>query len=470
MKTVLRFGLGAVIFLMASTAVAQERVAWSGSVTSSVGMKLWTCESGTCPLTNYNNRNTLKLQLDANITERVAAVAAIDVRNINEAQITTVEDSSSVQNVQPVTFLVQSAYVDAYDMLPGLDLRVGAQRIKWGTADGFSPTDRINAFDLQDPIYFDKRLAAVAATGAYHFDDFVFTASWIPFFTPALLAPEIVDVATSEEARSTIEVDIGSQEPPDIRELRTRIELPAATLENMQYAARLQWRAPIADLSVGYFYGRDSLPNLSGEIVPETFFSREELDIIANLRYPKLQMIAADARAPLFADISGWIDFGLMIPASTKVFISEERLEALVRLGIIDSVDGPVETQVQTGEVYPNFAVGFDRSFGQWIYVNVQYLYGFLFERNPGDLHHYGLMNLRIPALDNWWEIDLRGGIEANPDFDAFGWLASGRVTTRFDDVFRVSLLGMVQNGQKGTTLRLFRQISEVRLEAGVDF
>ncbi len=459
----------AATLLLSASASAQD-VSWSGEISSAVGTGIWKCADSTCPLTNYNNRNVFRLKLDASITEQVVAVGELSIRNVNESTVESADDSTSVDNVQPIDLIIMNAYVEGYDVLPGFDLKVGAQRIQWGTADGYRPTDRINAFDLQDPVYFDRRLPSVAATGTYHVGDFSFSASWIPFFTPSLLAPELVDIATSEEATDTIEVDLGDDDPPDIRNLRTRTFLPDGELNDMQYAVRAVWNAPIADFSLGYFYGRDTLPNLDGEVIPESFFSTEEIDIVATLQYPKLHMIATDARGPIAAGITGWFEMAFVIPDRTQVVITEQRLLDLQRLNIIDNVDGPVEADVQTGDPYPSFVVGLDRSFGDITYVNLQYLYGFLFERNPSDLHHYAILNLRFPSYDNWIEFDTRGGMEANPDLDAFGWLASGRLTTRFADVFRFSLLAALQNGQKDTTLRLFRPISEIRIEAGAKF
>lgn len=449
--------------------VAQE-LQWSGEVSTAVGVRVLACADD-CPLSNYTNRNILRLRLDSELTTRVAVRGEVGLYNLNEPKVATVEDSADSRNVVPVRVRVGEAWVDGYDLLTeGLDLRVGNQRIRWGTADGYSPTDRINPYDLEDPTLFDRRLPTPAAHLRYHLGDLTFSAAWLPFFVPALLAPDVVEIATSEEAARDVDIDFGDAEPPEIRDLDTRIILPPQTLGEMQVATRIQWAAPFGDFGLGYFYGRDTLPQLSGEVIPESFFSMEEVDVIVNVRYPRLQMLAADARAPLFAGMTGWLDLGVIFPTRTRLYISEERLEDLARLNIIDEPDGDVEVEIQSGEPYVTFATGLDRSFGPHVYLNVQYLYGFLFERNPQDLHHYAIATLRIPAQDAPVEWEVRAGAEANPALDAFGWLASSRLAVRHDDALELALSAQLQDGQTGSTLALFAPLSEVRLTAAARF
>ena len=471
MRTIFAWALGLLAALVSSPAAAQS-VDWSGSIYSSVGTSVWKCGLGDgCPLSNYNNRNILELRLDSELASSVIARGEVGLHNVNASSVERVPDSSDINRVQPVRLRAGEVWVEGYDVLvPRFDLRVGNQRIRWGTADGYSPSDRLNPYDLEDPTRFDERLPIPGVLARYHLGDFTFSLTWMPFFVPALLAADVVEIATSEEAAGEVEIDFGADDPPRVRELRTRVVLPPQNLTEMQYAARVQWTASIADFSLGYYWGRDTLPQLSGEIIPESFFSTEEVDIIVNLRYPRMQMIAADARAPLFGGLTGWLDAAFIIPTRTRLYISEERLSDLARLNIIEEPDGDVESVIQSGKPYPTFVAGLDRTFGDLIYLNLQYLYGFIFERNPEDLHHYALLAMRLPSYDAPVEWELRGGAEATPGFDAFGWLASTSVSIRHDDVFKVSLLGLLQSGQPGSTLRLFSLLSEVRLAASAQF
>jgi hypothetical protein len=111
-----------------------------------------------------------------------------------------------------------------------------------------------------------------------------------------------------------------------------------------------------------------------------------------------------------------------------------------------------------------------DRSFGRWVYANLQYIRGFLFERNPGELHHYLLAAVRVPAEDSPFEAELRGGGEATPDLEAFGVTGQLKLVYRHEDYLSFGALVLLNDGQEGTTLDAFSALSEARLEAAAQF
>jgi hypothetical protein len=363
--------------------------------------------------------------------------------------------------------------VEAYDFLaPGLDLRVGNQRVRWGTGDGYSPSDRLNPLDLEDPTRFDRRLATPALRIAYHVDDWTFSSTWRPLFIPSLLAPNIVEVAASSATADTI--DLGAEvqgQVPEVNEVRTHIELPTQSLFGGSIANRVEWAAPFGDVGFGWYLGRDTLPALSGEVVPESFFEGNQVDLLVNLRYPAIQMMAIDYRSAPFGGLTAWLDAALILPERTRVFIAQSRLEDLERLNVIDQAPGrDIEVEVQSGKPYVSWVAGLDRSFGRWLYANLQYVRGFLFERNPDELHHYLLAALRVPAEDSPFEAEVRGGGETTPDLDALGLTGQLKLTYRYEDYLSFGALVLVQDGQDGTTLDAFSALSEARLEASAQF
>ena len=445
---------------------------FGGELSSSFGVFLFSCAPD-CLLLDYQNRNIVNLHLDAYLNPSVTARVALSLRNENNPEIRRAEDTGNLDNLQPIEMRISDAWLEGYDLfLPGLDLRVGAQRIPWGTGDGFSPSDRLNPFDLSDPTRFDQRLATPAVRADYHLQDFTFTAAWIPYFIPSLISPRVIDVIAGPDGADNIDFDVHVEgDAPRINRVSTRLILPPQTLSDGSYAFRIHWAHPRVDAALGYYYGRDHLPQLSGEVFPENFFDGESTDLVLTLRYPRIQMLSLEARAPLFGSWTGWLDAALLFPSRTRVFISQSRLRDLERLGAIDEApDGDISTIVQTGEPYLNFLIGADTSLGSHLYLNFQYIHGFLFERNPDELHHYFLVGLRAPTTDSAVEFQARAGAEANRHFDRFGFLTQLELTYRHADLLELFGSTSLQLGQAGTTLGRFAGLSEVRLGARAHF
>lgn len=458
--------------LFPATAIA-DTLDFSGDLSSTVGVFLFTCPPA-CEYIDYQNRNNLDLSVDADLGPDVDARGAVRLRNDNIPELLTIEDTADVANLQPVSMRITDAWVEGYDLgVDGLDVRIGAQTIRWGTGDRFSPTDRLNPFDLSDPTFFDRRLATPAARANYHNGPFTISAAWFPFFMPSLLNRRVIDTITDAEVAG--DQHFGEEvdgDMPDVGQVSTRANVPPPTVLESSFALRGEWAARWADLAVGWYYGRDHLPQLSGEVIPENFFDGDSTDLIVNLAYPKLQMAAAEARFPFLDDWTGWVDAALIFPQRTEIYMTQSRLEDLERMGGIDEApDEDITATTQTGRPYLNFLVGADTSIGTAAYLNFQYLHGFLFERNPEDLHHYGLIGLTAPAtMLPTFEIDVVAGVEASQAFDAFGVLNQTRFTYRPADALELNASATVQIGQRGTTVGSFHRLSEVRVGAAAFF
>lgn len=78
---------------------------------------------------------------------------------------------------------IDQAYVDY--MARDYDLRFGKQRVNWGTAIGFNPTDVINPMDTNDPM--NDKLASWAMKGQYYWGPSLeLTGVYLPFFHPSV--------------------------------------------------------------------------------------------------------------------------------------------------------------------------------------------------------------------------------------------------------------------------------------------
>ena len=78
---------------------------------------------------------------------------------------------------------LDEAYVDYY--AKQYDVRVGKQRLSWGTALQINPTDVINPVNIKDPMG-DKQAVYAAAVDAYLGHNTKLSVVWVPVFKPVL--------------------------------------------------------------------------------------------------------------------------------------------------------------------------------------------------------------------------------------------------------------------------------------------
>jgi len=79
--------------------------------------------------------------------------------------------------------VLDEAYLDYY--AADFDLRLGKQRLNWGTALQINPTDVINPVNIADPL--DDKLPVFLVNMDYYLNDvWSVSAAYAPFFTPAI--------------------------------------------------------------------------------------------------------------------------------------------------------------------------------------------------------------------------------------------------------------------------------------------
>lgn len=135
-------------------------------------------------------------------------------------------------NANQWSFGLDEAYLDYYGR--DFDLRVGKQRINWGTALQVNPTSYLNPINVNNPL--GPKLPVYAMNLDYYVDDnWKLTGVYLPFFVPALEA-------------------VPGQ--PQIEVLK-----PATTLKNGEVALKISAMGLRgADFSVSYFRGKEDLP------------------------------------------------------------------------------------------------------------------------------------------------------------------------------------------------------------------
>lgn len=152
------------------------------------------------------------------------------------------------------------------------------------------------------------------------------------------------------------------------------------------------------DFSLSYFYGRDDIPIIS-KITLKPVDLQSTVDAWVELVYPRIQVIGMDMAGAL-GNIGIWAEGAFFIPERVGMVLDLSLLE----MGIQESriLDKP----------YFRYVVGADYSFkGGW-YVNLQYLHGFIHERNAEDMGEYFILGLEKKLLRNKLKLTLGGGAE----------------------------------------------------------
>ncbi len=224
---------------------------------------------------------------------------------------------------------LREAYLDA--RLPDFDLRIGKQLIVWGRADRINPTDNLTPrdFTLLVPEDDDQRLGAVAAKATYYLGGIALTGIWLPHFDPHT-------------------IPIGRRPGVTIRE-----RLPGNTLA--QWAVRMEQTGKTVDWALSYFDGFDLFPDIALDQVRD---SAEDLV----LRHHRIRVIGADATTTVGR-------YGLRAEAA-YTFTEDSR-------GTDPRVKNPFFFLV----------VGGDRTFFEYLNVNLQYLFHYVVRhRSPSEI------------------------------------------------------------------------------------
>ncbi|MGQ9780206.1 MAG: hypothetical protein ACUVRM_10095 [Bacillota bacterium] len=202
---------------------------------------------------------------------------------------------------------LREAFLDLY--LKDTDLRLGRQRIAWGTADGLNPTDNLNPIDYTRPFAEDNRLEVFGLRARHYRGDWTADLVWLPLFVPA----------PQPEPGSRWAVPVSLPQGFSVGEAR----LPEQKLSNSEFALKLGRTGGKMDFSVSYFDGWDDLPSLHPDL--------ETMQIIPI--YHRLRVLGAD-----FATTSG--KWGFRGEAAYFLTEDEERTDPAVKNPYFQAVLG----------------------------------------------------------------------------------------------------------------------------------
>ncbi|MFO7615161.1 MAG: DUF1302 family protein [Bacteroidales bacterium] len=321
------------------------------------------------------NENRLDLQLDKRFGGKARFHSQVWLRTFGFPFLNQAEQLFNTDQTSPYNLQIREAYVEFYDLIvKNLDVRIGRQRIAWGTADKLNPTDNLNAYDLEDIWDFGRHHGSDAIRARYYFSDFYLEGDYIPFFRPATLPRG--DWAAGLAGPVTV--------PPGfyIAEMTDSLAAPSLKIgESATYALKFGGFAGGFDFSASYVYGREGLP--VGYLSKISFANMEGGLAVRNYMYfPRLHIVGLDM-AGAIRSVGVWAEAAAFIPTEAWKLTMD-----LSALGVPDRDSILVEN-----EPWFKVAAGFDYTFRGGHYLNVQYLHGFVHEQGRGNLNDYFVMN-----------------------------------------------------------------------------
>ncbi len=204
---------------------------------------------GRAPIgTRVSIRGAFELQVDTH-------------RNVDRSRWLDLENRGLRQPAGSVSEL----YLDV--KLGRVDLRAGKQRIRWGRADGFNPTDNIAPYDYLQT-FNDERPAVTALRADAYLARADLELVWLPYYTPTRLPllgqrwfPRLPSTAAIPQLPGT-----GTVADLAYRDLGG--PLPARTFGNGQWGVRYNQILSRGEFSFSYFDGFDDLPYFRSDLAP----------------------------------------------------------------------------------------------------------------------------------------------------------------------------------------------------------
>ncbi len=393
--------LAAALCVAPRAAEAQLELDWRGYVESDLRFAL----EDDVPF--ERSESTLYGRIGAKMGAHLAGAADLRLAFVERPSPLKFAGLTDRQALDAFRWESDAMYVELRDLGPdGLDLRIGRQRIAWGSADRFNPTSNLNALDVEDPLAFGETIANEMITVRYRpyvwfgdedepwFQEFSLEAVFVPVFKPAQL-PEsgglaITDVDEAARLATTAELKelAGLQREffnnGAVLSYDVDIDLPDRNAVNSMVGVRMGWNLLGVDMSVSWFRGFDDFPRAE-----KAFVTGDANDVRSNihLTYPRVQVLGADMATSL-----DWLD-GVGLWAEVGVTFHDDLFVVIDGRGFfgyegIAALNTPPVKEHEAGQ-FVKAVVGMDYTPAPWMYVNAQYLHGFIDEFGTESLDDY---------------------------------------------------------------------------------
>jgi hypothetical protein len=387
------------------------------------------------------NENRLTLKLSKKIMDRSRFYGEVWLRNIGIPSLVSSADLYNKGIVDPYNLEIREANVQLTGFLTkNLDLKIGRQRIVWGTADKINPTDNLNPYDMEDILDFGRHRGSDAINANYYFNgDFSLQLVYIPFFQPANLPVGIF--ANALNPAMTL------PEGMTLKGFSDTLLMPQYNLKESSTAAfRLKGTIKGVDFSLSYTWGYDGLPvNTKNTFIPVDALGGVYIN--SQLSLMRTHFVGADFATGI-AGIGFWGEAAIVIPDREIKMTTD--LSALYPLSPV-----PVTTDSTIADKpFIRFIVGADYNFSGGSYLNVQYLHGFIHERGGDNLDDYFFMRYEKRFFSDKLKIAPVGGAFIVTDWtsikDNYALAYIPQVSYNATDDVEITLSAAIFDGKGG--------------------
>lgn len=372
------------------------------------------------------NENRIRTALTLKLGEKVRGVADVEMVTFGFSDLTDIDSATLRARTDPYFLEFHAAYVDINnifgDIIPRFDLRIGRQVIPWGSADKFNPISNVNTLDLSDPLLFGRALANNMIRADWNpIGDLTLTAVLVPVFRPAQL-PRSAPLALLDPLRPAPVADQNVREALDnersvyvpLTDPTTGVTRPAAgtlsidadvlspevSAANMQEGLRLAWKLWDQDMGISYYHGRFGVPVPAWSISTNAVTNNLTKTAVV---YPRMDVLGVEMAGSILklGGMGYWIEAAVTFPGEVTLALYDA-------IGLKDTeLPRPMEylyssivgryirytrtpgTPVQRPVVvertpFVKATIGADYTFAGRVYMNVQYVHGFIDEFGAG--------------------------------------------------------------------------------------
>ncbi len=352
------------------------------------------------------NENRLTLKLDKKITDNSKFYSEVWLRNIGLPQISSSADLYNKGIVDPYNLEIREAYVQLFGFLTkNLDVKIGRQRIVWGTADKLNPTDNLNPYDLEDVLDFGRHRGSDAISFDYYFNsEFSLQGVYIPFFQPANMPVGIFANALTPE----MEMPQGLT----LKGFSDQINMPRYNLAKSSTAGlKFKGFAAGFDFSLSYVWGRDGMP-LATYNTFTPVDTMGGISIHSDLSFYRTHIFGADLAGSI-GGVGVWAEAAAFLPEHEQIMTTD--LSAMYPASPVPVTQ---DTVMLKKEAYVKFVVGADYNFANGSYLNFQYLHGFINERGADNLNDYFFVRYQMKFFEDKLKFTPIGGGFIVSDWD----------------------------------------------------
>jgi hypothetical protein len=234
--------------------------------------------------------------------------------------------------------------------------------------------------------------------------------------------------------------------------------------EGVSTGFRFKGFALNTDFSLSYIYGRDGLPQPLKSTLTNT---DEGVDIYSELFFPRQHIIGADLAGSV-GSFGVWAEAAVFIPEKEIIMTTSLiHFNPLFPVMRYDSV-------VLQKEPYTKFVAGTDYTFRNGIYLNLQYMHGFIHERGKGNMNDYLILAAEKSFLGDRLLIrPLAGGI-AISDWDDpgsdYALFYTPEITWKGIDNLEISLGAFFFEGKGGNIFAGLKDYNMVSVRAKISF